>query len=53
MYRLRQRGYMPKAEYTKAAIRSYLSTLMYASIVDKRESSQEFQDKRSMILESI
>ena len=33
--------------------RSYLSTLRYNSVVDKRESSQDFQNKWSKILENI
>ena len=51
IYKSRLRGSIPKAKYTKATLRSYLSTLRYTSIINNGGNSQEFKNKWSRILE--
>ena len=43
IYKLRLRGSEPKAEYTKATLRTYLSTLRYTSIIGIGRNSHNFQ----------
>ena len=53
IYKLRLRDSLPKAEYTKATLRSYLSTLRYTLIIGIGGNAQDLQNKWSRISEYI